>query len=356
MAKKRKTLPKDFEELLENSTVQELISVFDKCEIEARGGYSKGTALSFNDCPHELAQWLIEQGADIEAVNDYGYTPLQSRSSSWKGNIKSLIDLGADININNRKGTPLHCAVSNHRVENVKFLLEHGAKIGNLTNYGYGPDGKDCSELEVALISCNNRDLEEVLEITKLLLGAGAKKTERMKEFVSRMGKSLEAYRPNGYDETFEESCIAMDEFYQIFEVEPVEKRKVYDGKSPIEVKASTWQKQHEELWEMLVPNSGSAQTIQGEVIRITGKVARELLDNGGGNWDGEFKKMTDAYFDYVQQGNKLSQEELEELKIIVEEVKATNDTNVYVMTELGVKWVLQNPNPISSSDIHYSR
>ncbi len=356
MAKKRKTLPKNFNELLENSDIQELIAVFDKCEIEARGGYSKGIALSFEECPHELAKWLLEQGTDIEAVDNYGYTPLQSRSSHWKGNIKSLIDLGADINAHNRKGTPLHCAVSNHRSENVKILLEHGAEIDVLTDYGYGPDGKDCSELEVTLMACNNRDIKDALEITKLLLAAGAKRTDRMKKSITEMGKKLEAYRPDSHDEYFEEMSIAMDEFYQLFEVEPVAKKIVYDGTSPIEVKSSTWQKQHEELWTMLVPNSGTAKTVQGEVIRITGKVARELLDNGGVNWDTEYKKMVDAYFSYVQQEDKLSEIDLEELSVIVDEVKKGNATNTYVMSELGVKWVLQNPNPITIKEIKYNR
>jgi len=35
MAKKRKTLPKDFEELLSEGNIGKLIKVFDKCELEA---------------------------------------------------------------------------------------------------------------------------------------------------------------------------------------------------------------------------------------------------------------------------------------------------------------------------------
>lgn len=40
MAKKRKTLPKNFERLLKNADIQGLINVFDKWGIDARGGVS----------------------------------------------------------------------------------------------------------------------------------------------------------------------------------------------------------------------------------------------------------------------------------------------------------------------------
>ena len=63
MAKKKKTLPKDFEELLSKGNLQELKEVFNTCELDARGGYGKQTALAYDNCPHELAKWLVEQGA-----------------------------------------------------------------------------------------------------------------------------------------------------------------------------------------------------------------------------------------------------------------------------------------------------
>ena len=354
---KRKTLPKDFEELLKKGDIQELIQLFDKCEIEARGGYSKGTALSFAECPHELAKWLMEQGADIEALNDYSYTPLQERSGRrFSSNIKSLLELGANVNTNTRQGTALHCAAKNHNTENIKILLEHGADIKALVSEGYGEKGGEYTALELALRSCNNIDIEDTLEISKILLNAGTPKTEKMKTFVTEIGKRFEQHRPDFYDEETEQTSNALDELYNIFGVDPVPRRIVYDGKSPITVTATTWQKQHEELWELLVPGRGAAQTVQGEVIRITGKVARELLDNGGGNWDIEYKKMVDGYFNYIQQENQLSKGEIEELAIITNEVKARNTENIYVMSELGVKWVLNNPIPIHLTTTDYNR
>lgn len=42
-----KTLPKNFDELIEAGELSALKEVFTRCELDARGGYSKSTALSF---------------------------------------------------------------------------------------------------------------------------------------------------------------------------------------------------------------------------------------------------------------------------------------------------------------------
>lgn len=138
MVKKRTTLPKDFEELLAKADLPALKAVFEKCEFDARGGYSKQTALAYDSCPHELAVWLVEQGAGLEVTDTYGYTPLNSRSRSIHGNIKSLLVLGADVhNATPSVGTPLHSAADAHNVDNTALLLEHGASIDTLNKQGF---------------------------------------------------------------------------------------------------------------------------------------------------------------------------------------------------------------------------
>lgn len=92
--RKRKTLPKDFDQLLEHAPFAELVAVFDVCELEATGGYSKSTALGFYNCPDDLARWLVEQGADVDARDQYQRTALHHRSSRWKGGVDLLLDLG----------------------------------------------------------------------------------------------------------------------------------------------------------------------------------------------------------------------------------------------------------------------
>ena len=92
MAKaKRKTLPKNFEELLRANDRDMVKAVFDTCLIDARGGYSKQSALAFAECDDALTHWLIDQGADLEATDSYGETPLHKRAGHWRGSIDILL-------------------------------------------------------------------------------------------------------------------------------------------------------------------------------------------------------------------------------------------------------------------------
>ncbi|SDH19375.1 ankyrin repeat domain-containing protein [Chitinophaga filiformis] len=349
MAKKRKTLTNDFEELLSKGSLQQLKEVFDKCEIDARGGYSKKTALAYDNCPHELAVWLVEQGADLQATDTYGNTPLHNRSRSIFGNIKSLLELGADVSDKSSSvGTPLHAAADSHNVENTALLLQYGAQIDVLNSSGYTP-------LEQALRACNNIAIVRTAKISQMYLNAGVQVTPRMKEFVVEIGKQFEFHRANFNKDTVVEVSKALDELYRLFEVEPVAKRFLHDGKSPIITNAGTWQEQHEDLWNLLVPSSGPAETIQGEVIRIVGRIGNELECNGGINWDDDFKKMADAFLSFVKWGKQLSSSELAEVEEIVKDVKRKSGDTAR-MCELGVKWVIDNPSPLKLPAVEYKR
>ena len=129
----------------------------------------------------------------------------------------------------------------------------------------------------------------------------------------------------------------------------------MYDGKSPITAKATNWQAQHEELWNLLVPSNGPATTLQGEVIRLAGKIGNELEGNGGINWDADYKLMADAFVAYVKHGTPLSVSDLDELERTVKAIKQRS-TDTGRMAEFGVKWVLSNPMPVKLPDVAYIR
>ena len=52
-----------------------------------------------------------------------------------------------------------------------------------------------------------------------------------------------------------------------------------------------TEKEEFQSFWDLLVPPKGKAETAQGEVIRIAGRIEYEFLDNGCINWDEDFKK-----------------------------------------------------------------
>jgi hypothetical protein len=350
MAKPRKRLlPKNFEELLEKGELSELKEVFEACDLNARGGYGKQTALAFDECPDELAQWLVAQGADLSAADTWGNTPLHSRARSRKGRIQVLLELGADVNSSSASiGTPLHAASSSHNVENALLLLERGALVDALNREGLTP-------LEVALRGCNNIDLENMVPLAKSLIAAGACRTPSMKGFVENIGKNFEFHRAAFNPKLVDAASAALDCLYEIFDVPPVPGRTMHDGRSQITVQAASWQEQHRELWQLLVPSKGPAATVQGELVRISGRISNELEGNSGANWDADYKKMADAFLEHIQKGNPLpSQQILEATEIIAEVKRKSGDTAR--MVELAVAWVLVNPTPIKLDPPPYKR
>lgn len=58
----------------------------------------------------DVAKYLIEKGANLNARNDHGETSLFiAAKSRFESIIKQLIEKGADVNIKtNTKATPLH--------------------------------------------------------------------------------------------------------------------------------------------------------------------------------------------------------------------------------------------------------
>jgi hypothetical protein len=176
-----------------------------------------------------------------------------------------------------------------------------------------------------------------------------------MKGFVEEIGKRFEFHRSGFNPKCVDAVSNALGELYGIFDVLPVPSRQIHDGNSPVTVKAKTWQTQHQELWNLLVPSQGPAATVQGEVIRISGRIANELDDNGGGNWDADYKMMADAFLEHLQGGKPLAPADLAEVAAIVAAVKIrTGDTAR--MAELAVKWVIQNPDPVKLNSPSYRR
>lgn len=369
--KLKKLLPKNFEDLLKTGDSSVILDVFKTCDVNARGGVFKRTALAFNALPDDVARWLVANGADIAATDTYGETPLHARAGHWQGRIDILLELGADIRLaDNRGDTPLHKAASVGNVQTAEILLKHGASIEAVNENGLTP-------LELALQRCSNAKIRQITNMAELLLNAcprpqsglrsfasrllgrpqegGDRLSAKAKEFVQRIGTDFEFHRAGFNPESRDETSAALDKLYVLFGVPPVPRRSMHDGKSPITAKATTWEDRHRELWDLLVPSSGAAGTIQGEVIRISGRIARELDGNGGINWDTEFKRMADVLLDHLSSGTPLPPAELKEAAKIISEVKRKYGDTAR-LCEMAVAWVALNPEPMALPVPSYSR
>ena len=353
--KKRVTLPKDFKELVETGDIEKLKAIYNLCELSATydGRYGMNTALHYYGVPNELVCWLVEQGLDVNIENYYGRSPLYVQSTGGRDTVKLLFELGADIEKPDRYGNrPLHTAASFFRVDTVRFLVEKGANI-------HVENDRKQTPLESALAVCRNADIPKMAEISTILLDAGAKITSNMKESVKRIGEEFEFHRDNFSKDYLSKADAGLKKLYTLFHVAPIAKRQMHDGVSPIIVADEPWEKQYEALWQLLVPSSGAAQTVQGEVIRITGRIRAELYRNGGANWDRNYRKMLDALFVYFASGIPLSEYELSETKKLTSSIHAKGDDDEQItdrLCELAVLWVSKNPDPVLLNKLNYDR
>ena len=112
----------------------------------------------------EMTKDLVEHGADIEAVNDDGLTPLMYHAKWFHDDIvKYLLSLGANNKAKDKTGkTALHYATE---LEMTKDLVEHGADIEVVNNKGETPLFSKSKEGEV--------------DIVKYLLSVGANKNAK---------------------------------------------------------------------------------------------------------------------------------------------------------------------------------
>ena len=348
MAKKKKTLPANFDELIESKDLDALKAVFNECELNAyeRRSFNK-PALSFYDVPLELMDWLIAQGADINVKDEYDRTPLHYHAQvNDIERVTLLLEKGADIEaIAQYDETPLHAA--GYHPEVTALLIAKGANVK-------AKDDMKHNLMEAMLYSVQSIDVSKAAKTAELYLKAGLKPTKFAKEQITRIGEDFEFHRNNFNIEYLEETDAGLQQLYKLFGVPPLPHRIQHDGKSPIVLTGNIWEARYEQAWALLVPSSGSAITVQGEVVRIVGRVNDELLRNAMGNWNKEYRKMLTAMSGYLQQGNALSEKELAEVADIQKHILEDDGTGTQRLCELATAWVVQNPKPIALGEVNY--
>lgn len=328
-------------------------AIFDKCEINATGGTWETTALGFLDCPDELMVWLVERGADPNAGDRrYGRTPLYLRAQLGRAQqIPLLLQLGADLEHRTTSGTTaLMVAAEFHQPDAVAALLQAGADPGTVDNSGNRP-------LQAALRRARNADLPQTFAVARLLVEAGAD-TEGCAEQVQRIGKEFEFHRSQFNPDLLDETDAALTGLYELFDVPPISARQVLDPSAPIKVPPGTTAEQFESLWQLLVPSQGAAGTVQGEVIRIVGRLNDEIGNNGGANWDRDYRAMLPAFQAHLGSGVPLPEAQLKEVAELF--AGRPQDQLDYPdfdrLAALTIAWIQQNPDPVELPKPSYRR
>lgn len=338
MPRKRKKLVEDFEELLEAGDMDALTAVYDTCALDAVFGYNKDTALALRGTPPELMRWLIDQGLDVNTENRFGKTALAEHANRGDTDkMKLLLDCGADIEAGSHP--PLFMAAMSHQPKAIAFLLENGADLHRENRLGHGR-----TAFKEAVATADIDDIDNALKSIEVLLEANPEIDDEVREEFTKFGRRYDRMS----DKARGKYEPVMDRLYERIGAEHSQVVTPHDGHSDIIVPADkSTNRQFRYLWNYLVPGGGPAATVQGEVIRIVGRLGYEALEMGYVNWDKEFVKMTDFWLETVGAA--------EDAMAVVKQRKA-GEVDIDALTEATIEWVAEHPQPIALGEVPYRR
>lgn len=201
-----------------------------------------------------MAETLIELGAALDAQDGDGKTPLHlAIERDWDDSDQTdvarlLIEAGAPLDIEDRHGNhPLARAVTHGEKGLVALLIDNGANPNHENKHGQSP---------MALAQQAGRD-----EYITLMADAAARLPETQSD------PDLTGFEAG-------HTHVALDEDV------------------------------HAWIWEELVPLSGTAGTVQGELLRAVESLRSEARRNGNGNWGQRFEELLDVLEYYLLDGD----------------------------------------------------
>lgn len=167
----------------------------------------------------------------------------------------------------------------------------------------------------------------------------------------------FEFYRPIIEPEKLEEWEEALRRLLELYGVPAPPRRRVYDGKEKIIAEPGNWQEQFEELYVWIaLPLRDKAETVQGELIRLSGRVYQLICEDHVTEWsDIGARLMFHGFLRYLRMGTPLSMEKLREAGLVIQEI-IQNEKILHPdkLCELSVRWIQKNPNPIPLGIIFY--
>jgi hypothetical protein len=251
--------------------------------------------------------------------------------------VKRYLAAGVNPNWGDNEGyTPLYIAAQQGHLVVVELLLDHGADPNLVDFNGMGP-------LYVAALEGSKvQGTDRHLAIAALLLRKGADPDHK-----NRWGVTPRSWADAG----------KLGPLFATVECQVGGASKSWRAEPPPKKprKADWWKKEHSRLWDELVPPSGPAKTVQGEVIRVVGKLTREAYTNGNINWDKSCALMWRFVARTLDDPGTFSPEERarinEWVRIIIRDHEwpdvSGDGSPYYLVGEKAVAWVLAHPGPI---------
>ena len=84
------------------------------------------------------------------------------------------------------------------------------------------------------------------------------------------------------------------------------------------------YQNEYDELWEKLVPPSGQAATLQGELVRVIGRLTDEAYRNGNINWNfgNAYWLFSEFLARHLEDPKVFTPEELTEIRLDIHQIR----------------------------------
>jgi ankyrin repeat protein len=221
-------------------------------------------AASSNDTTYIKEYYQAKK--DINVIND-GTTALKRAAAHGRIEaVKLLVHLGADININS-DGTALHSALANQYYEIALLFLDQNADCSLVNDNGNN-----------VLFNTVYANSPHRINMCKRMVALGANP-----HAISKHGITAYSIAKDKND------TEVMALFDNVSSKDAVDlKYKAPNSSLVLENLADKydWKAVYQELWDELVPPSGDANSLQGELLRSIGKLSDEFYRNGNINWD----------------------------------------------------------------------
>ena len=266
----RKTLPADIEQIIASGDVEAVARAVSRCEI---GAYLRGSAyeprLMHFPASEEITDFLLARGEDINSRDRYQRTPIHARvQSRCLDQIPLLIARGGDINARDTSDqTALFGVVERFPVADVSRMIAWGADplvVADSRVYG------KATLVENVVAWHNFLDTPRALAVIRLLLSIGAPVGERVPTALRSMDRMRCTFITHGLTDHLSQSRVdeasaALSELCALFGVEQRQAQRAPVVGERLELDPSVPAlRQHGELWDLLVPDSGQCQTLQG--------------------------------------------------------------------------------------------
>ncbi|XP_006815106.1 death-associated protein kinase 1-like [Saccoglossus kowalevskii] len=225
-----------------------------KANVNAADSLWKLTPLHLVGANASVAELLLNNGADISAVDDRKDTPLHSAARNGHTlTVKTLLDKGANVNAVNTNGnTPLHSASRNGHILTVETLINKRANVNAVNAAQRAP--LHCAawygKIPIVDLLLNNganpNIVEDIgntplmracygnsLDVVKLLLSKSADVSHRNKKQENALFAIIDVYSP--FLTTSQDKCNALNIMTILLDnnIDMITPNK--DGKTPIE-------------------------------------------------------------------------------------------------------------------------